>query len=271
MSRLRWALLSCVVIFAVSAAADVDFSTLLPPGTVQIATAGIAGITVNSHASITIGGITITGYYWNSTAGKWTSDGVELIGRNEQKVSPDHGIGICNPDEGLTACLTDGEINEISNSVHAELFKISKTSNLPWNKIGLSSLDNNPNPPGAASLERGQLFASNLDVSALTEILADSAGTPMLCDFDVAGKNGGTCTIGPGGPFADLEEPDITFPDNSSSFLYLQANNPSGVKDNDYLLRSVGDPTFVPEPGSLSLFATGLAAASFAIRRKLRG
>jgi hypothetical protein len=269
MKHFRWALIICICLCSTLALGDsINF------------TDAFSGDFYNfASAQLTFHGITLTGYYWNGKT--WTTQGVTLIGRNEPaSQSIDHGIGICVAQgvNGNEDC-NDGDQNEISNQKYQEILQISKApGTLPWTTLGLSSLDLNGNDK---PIEHGQLYSSNLnpyDTSFPSDVLVNGARVSFICEFLDGGivpgtTPKGTCTSAGGGTPPNSEEPDLSFGPDSDSFLYLQAfNSIEGKNNNDFLLRSIGDPsTQVPEPGSIALLATGLAAASLSIKRKFRG
>jgi hypothetical protein len=278
MRRLRWGLVVIVVtvLSSVSWTDTINFTDAFSGSFVQFTTNGTnangAVISLNG-AQLTYKGITLTGYWFDSSSGKWTTTGVNLVGRNDNTgISPDHGIGVCNPDEMKSGvCPTDGNLNEISNEVRPEILQISRgTAFDNWRGVGLSSLDTNSDDPNAISFEHGRLFASNLNASGFGNAdLSKVAGVDLLCGFSISGlfqSSSGPCVGANLGP-----ELDINFvTPNTSTYLYLQAfdfeNNDNF--NNDYLLRSLyGDPPPIPEPGTLMLVTIGLAVASLRLRR----
>lgn len=288
MKHFRWEALALMAVLVVStaSASTIDFTGAFSGPFFQFNANGTNAqgtvITLNG-AQITYMGITLTGYYWNGSA--WTTQGVNLIGRNAPAgQSIDHGIGVCVAlgVSGNEDC-NDGDQNEISNQKYQEILQISKApGTLPWTTLGLSSLDVNGNDK---PVEHGQLYSSNLNPNEAgfpTVAMANVAGkVSFICEFlngaIQAGTNPApTCTSANGGTPPNSEEPDLSFGPNSDAYLFLQALNsvddPTHKNNNDFLIRSIGDPgTQVPEPSSLMLLATGLAGASLGIRRKFRG
>lgn len=290
MRQLRWVIaVMALAVFCIStmwADTTVNFTDAFAPDTfVQFNSNGTnvngAIISLNG-AQLTWQGITVTGYWFNGS--HWVTDGVNLVGRNvSAQISPDRGIGVCNPSEMTNAaCPVDGNFNEISNQIKPEIIQVSRGTALEnYKGVGISSLDNNSDAIGIGTppVEHGRVFSSDLEASALTNgNLASIAGMNLLCGFSITGINQpspGPCTLlnAPIGP-----EPDIGFvTPSTNNYLYLQAldfTDVAGNLNNDFLLRSIlGDPTPppIPEPSSLVLLATGLAGASIGLKRKFRG
>jgi hypothetical protein len=183
---------------------------------------------------------------------------------------------------GGTTCTGPSDINEIdsikaqSNGNGMELIQISLTTRTKtnWNSITFSSLDKN----GGSVYVTGELFAGDSTPGAA---LNPSNFATFLCSFnyDYADPSNGKCKS----PLdhTNLPQFDALLNFNSpvnATYLYVWAPlvTTTDGSENDFLVRGVnGDvpipPPSVPEPGSIALLATGLAAASLSIKRKFRG
>ncbi len=162
----------------------------------------------------------------------------------------DHGLGVCNPrEEPCPGPDGGGDVNELDNDGRAELIRLALPAGFRWERVGVSSLDDNDGGP----LERGQLFADDGDPNnGLGALILQFAG---------------------GGPI----EPSFAVPAGFqlSPYLFFRPFDwsPGGDnKNNDYLVRTaiIDREQETPEPASLTLLVAGLALLGLAGRRRGR-
>lgn len=206
-------------------------------------------------SSTVIGGITVSGFYYDTTTSSWKA--AKLYGRRDG--TDDRGLGICDPKESAAQCTANGvgggDYNELSNEAAKELIRLTLPAGYHWVSVQLSSLDTNgsSNP---LVWEHGQLLTS-------------SSGTPgtgtAICNF-VTGTSF-SCYGGGGGINPVLS---ISGASANSQYLFLNPYNWQNAtyKNNDFLVQAAVIQANVPEPGSMLLLGSGIAALLG--RRKLR-
>ena len=208
---------------------------------------GPTGNLGTSHVEIM--GVSVDGFYWDGDS--WEQ--ANLYRRNETN---DHGLGVCSTGED---CAAGGDFNELSNNVNPELIRLTLPAGFFWTGVGVSSLDTN----GGEAIERGQAFAtSNSDPSSLFPIpntLTPGAFWEFAATADSGAAVEPTFMVTGGTQFLE--------------FIFFRPFDFSGGatygynRDNDYLVHTATiEP--VPEPGTVALFAVGLAGLGLAIRRK---
>jgi hypothetical protein len=176
-------------------------------------------------------------------AGQWRE--VRLFVRNEPN---DHGFGVCNPREiASRACRPPdtyagggGETNELDDAGTPELLRVSLAAGWTWESLWVSSLDGR---------ERGEIRYS--DDASLSRRAVRRADLLLAYRHD------------PGEAF-EVELP-VTGAARTARFLFV-IPGPHG-RDNDHLLWQAA-VTQVPEPGTLALVATGVAAIGVARARR---
>jgi hypothetical protein len=239
----RAAALTAAILFVPAAALAipiVDFSTL-----------SVSDKVTNLGGSVTLDGITAYAYY-NDGSG-WSES--YLIARDETN---DHGLGVCS--EGIADNCNvggtgDGDDNELSQLDYLEAILLEKPDDdSVWTGIWLSSLDNNSGST-SQGLEDGKLYwGDSNDIATLLGGPSSSFTYPAF---------GGSAVEGslplPGGF------------DSSAQYLLFIPGGSLGA-NNDYLVWGVDleggqfdQP--VPEPATLLLLGTGLAAVARSRRR----
>jgi len=208
-----------------------DFSTL---------SLGIQGTTV------TLNGVTATGYVWNGSAYVATN----LWVRNDPN---DHGLGVCNHlTEGNAACTSlGGDTNELDNMGAQEIIGLTlQSSGDVWVSVQISSLD---------GIESGGLFActafcSDPNTAVGTFIWLFSAptdGVEAVFNIPTAYQNAGALFFVP--------------------FDWVNNCNPvettTGCNlNNDFLVYQATWRT--PEPGTLALLGIGLGSLALTRLRR---
>jgi hypothetical protein len=216
-------------------ATTVNFSTALSVG--------------NLPESVTVGGITVSGWDVSKTNGTQWSNNVILDNRRE---GPDDlGLGVCtNPKD--CPKTGNGDINEIDNNGNTfEVIRLDFGASTVVQTIGLSSLD--------SGLKDGfAIFGSNTALPNLSKL------TPLAEGTNLSEK---TVT------------PIITLDDSYRYFFVTSLDrSASDCGGSDFLLESVSTggihTTNTPEPytaGMLAMGLIGLAAyrlASNSVRQK---
>src|SRR5690242_6549622 len=210
-----------------------------------------------ASSSTTIGGIFVQAYYWNGSSWVSSATHLNLYGRNEPG---ELGLGVCDPSEnpvgGTNLCGTaggNGDYNELSNELKPELIRLTLPNGYQWVSVQVSSLDSNT----STTLERGTLWASSSGTPGSPGSIGSS-----VCNF-VAGGAVGTCST------SSSTTPTFTIAAAfaGSSYLFFEPRDwtGGGNVNNDFLVEGATIRA-TPEPASLLLVVTGLAA--IAIRRR---
>lgn len=206
-------------------AAVIDFSTALSLG--------------HQPESITISGITVSGWTVNKTTGVWISDGVIL--NNRRELPDELGLGVCLssncPPTG------NGNLNEIDNNGSTfDVIRLDFGVASFLDAVGLSSLD-------SGTKDGFAIFGSNTarpDLTSTTSLVAIASGTNQ--------------SIGHIDPIINVNQ---TF----RYFFVTPLNRGVNDSNSDFLLASVNA---VPEPYTAATLGFGLLAVGAALRLKLR-
>lgn len=277
MRHFRWILASlALTLFATAVSADsIDFSTYVPPNT----TTNISPdyFVVDGTASKTFGAFTVTA--WTYSNNKWNQS--TLDGRNDAtggvSADNDHGLGVCI--QGYLGCTGQGKenINEIDSiNGQMEMLQVSLTSGekTNWNKVVLSSMDQNDKNK-FEDYVIANIYAGDDMPSGVSD---PSNFASLLCAVNWSSViSGSQCSSPPDhGSYLKYDVPYAFKSPINAKYLYIFAPLRSDTNGdiNDFLLRGLDADvpnTQVPEPGSIALLATGLAAASLSIKRKFRG
>jgi PEP-CTERM motif len=245
------AFLTAIVVLPLPAAADplYDFG-LLSNGSVTDLGAGEVDLG---------GGITGSAWYLNDpevNGGVWTA--TQLIARNENPdgSGDDHGLGVCSPGEnsGDHDCNIEGsgggDDNELSQLVNQEAILLERPDGTQWTGLWLSSLDGNSG--SALGNENGRVYWG--DSSDIATLLNGS--------FSEFAFGAGAFSVDPEG---QLQLPAGLA---AAQYLLFVADGAVG-ENNDYLVWGAAVET--PEPASLLLLGTGLAASARRLCRRTRG
>lgn len=207
----------CLIGAASANATSVTFSTALSAG--------------NLPESVTVGGITVTGWDVSKTNGNLWSNNVILNNRRE---SPDDvGLGVCTSRYNCPA-TGNGNINEIDNNGSTfEVIRLDFGTATDVQYIGLSSLD--------SGLKDGfAIFGSNTALPNLSNMTALASGT---------NQSEGTVN------------PIINLNDTYRYFFVTSLNRGISSTGSDFLLESVSTGVHVtntPEPYTAGMLAFGL-------------
>ena len=202
-------------------ATTINFSTALPAG--------------HLGESVTVGGVTASGWDVSKTTGNWSDDGVIL--NNRQEGPTELGLGVCL----ASNCPTTGhgDINEIDNNGSSfEVIRLDFGTATFVSAIGLSSLD--------TGLKDGfAIFGGNSaepNISLLTSLaqgtnLSEGSVTPIIAI------------------------------DQTYRYFFVTSLN-RGVEDSgsDFLLESV---TTAPEPYTAAMLGLGLLAIGATLRLRI--
>jgi len=220
----------CLLGAVPGSATTVNFSTALAVG--------------NLPESVTVSGITVSGWDVSKTNGTQWSNKVILDNRRE--APDDLGLGVCT-DPKYCPKTGNGEINEIDNNGSTfEVIRLDFGAITDVQYIGLSSLD--------SGLKDGfAIFGSNTALPNLSKLTPLAEGT---------NKSEGTIT-----PIISLDDSYRYF------FVTSLDRSPNDCGGSDFLLESVATgihTTNTPEPytaGMLGIGLLGLAAYRFASSR----
>ncbi len=200
-------------------ASTVDFSTMLMPG--------------NLPQSVSVGGLTVSGWAVSKTDGTQWSNTVILNNRRDS--ADDRGLGVCsNP--SFCPASGNGNINEIDNNGRSfDVIRLDFGIMTNITSVGLSSLD--------GGLKDGfAIFGSNTALPNLSLLTPLAQGTNQ--------------SIGQVDPIIRLNQ--------SFRYLFVAPENRVAYSSNsDFLLESVSSHGIttgnVPEPYTAGMLAFGLA------------
>ena len=165
----------------------------------------------NLGQNLTIGGVRADAFYL-SGANYLTTNTVLW----ERNVTDDHGIGVWSNGEP-DPIAGGGDVNEISNQLHAEVIRLTKAAGTSWTSLWVSSLDSG----GSGSAETGTIYWSNSatpDLSTLSTKFTFKYG-----DFGANVEEGDVLTLGPPGF------------DASAQYVFFVAGPNAAGTNNDYL------------------------------------
>jgi len=201
--------------------------------TITFSTALSAG---NQLDSVTVGGVTASGWDVSKTTGNWSDDGVIL--NNRQEGPDDLGLGVCPA--SYCPATGNGDINEIDNNGTStfEVIRLDFGAATVVESIGLSSLD-------SGTKDGFAIFGSNIDKPTLSSLTAIAQGT--------------NSTVGSINPIITINQFD-------RYFFVTSLKRTTSDSGSDFLLESV---TTTPEPYTSAMLGLGLLAIGAALRLRI--
>ncbi|MEP6593240.1 MAG: PEP-CTERM sorting domain-containing protein [Acidobacteriota bacterium] len=228
--------------------------SVVEAGPIYFSTLSAGTVTNLGTGAVAIPGahVTAQALKQNRTSGVWGPS--TLIARNE---TDDHGLGVCS--EGLANCnigsTGGGDRNELSQLTTEEAILLSLEPGWNWSELWVSSLDSGDGAAGAVGQdgnEAGRVFWGNS--STITALLGGPSFGFQHSDFGGL-EEGNILALSAAGAF-----------DMTSRYVLFRPDGVLGA-NNDYLVYGAA-VTPVPEPGTLTLVALGLAAAWRGARRR---